>query len=188
MLPLSPASGERVGVRGSRNLACDAWSAPWGGPPCPPGATSRRAPNTVGYAAQIGPPDEPAPLPVFYVALDDGEHFRVQVDVSAREATFPADDDYFRVYTGAHLITDQGADKCDDVSVSQLGHLQQRLDYVYAAVEGTARAVEDGSGIGLQVEGIVLRADNTLLGELPGAPGWEDLPDVALADGVLPAF
>jgi hypothetical protein len=136
----------------------------------------------------MGPPDTASVPPVFYVGLDADEHFRVQVELPEREAAFSetaSEAEYFRVYTGAHLVVDQGEDKCDDVSSG--GFPGQRLDHVYTAISGTVTAFPDGTRTGLTVEGIVLHADDSLLGQ-PGAPGGDDLPDVTLADGDLPSF
>lgn len=137
---------------------------------------------------QIGPPATGADFPpVLYGGLDATERFRVQVQSLQAETTYTETvdpgGDYFFVYTGASLIVDESEDKCDDVIVNAY----QRLDYVYTAIQGTSRVVEDGDGIGLEVEGIVLRADGTLLGDY-GASGWEDLPDIVVADGTLPSL
>jgi hypothetical protein len=136
----------------------------------------------------MGPPDDASVPPVLYSGLDADEHFRVQVELPEREATFTetaSEAEYFRVYTGARLIEDQEPDKCDDtIDVDGRG---QRLDHVYTAISGTATAFADGTRIGLTVEGIVLHVDDSLL-DGDAAPGGDALPDVALADGDLPSF
>lgn len=137
--------------------------------------------------------DNPASTPegeplTVYLALDAAQHFRIQVSLPSEGALFPIEDpDFlspsFLVYTGRGLIIDNSENKCDDVIAGG----QQRLDYVYAATEGNAVLVFEGERIGLQTEGIVLHANNELLGA-PGASRWEDLPPVVLGDVTLPSL
>jgi hypothetical protein len=136
---------------------------------------------------QVGPPATGADVaPVLYAALDSGEQFRVQVQSRAGATTYTSSidfADYFLVYVGASLIVDEGENKCDDVIVNA----SQRIDYVYRAIAGASFVVDEGDRIGLEVEGVVLRADNPLLdGE--GAADWENLPEVDVDDGALPSF
>jgi hypothetical protein len=146
-----------------------------------PGFEAEIVQGWVCSGGMVEPPDTGAtttPVPVSYTALDAGETFRVQASLPSREATFPAEETsptstYLRVYTGAWLIVDDGGNKCNDV-VEMVGP-SQRIDLVYSAVEGTARAVLDGGGVALELEGVVLRPDDVTL------------PDVVV-DALLPAF
>ena len=122
---------------------------------------------------------------VFYVGLDDREHFRVQVSLGEGDGTFTEDTDLteasFRVYVGSSLIVDNGSDPCDDV----ISGGQQDIDSFYLATAGTASVVEEaGNRIGLEVRDIVLEPRFVRKGKA----GWAELPDVEVREAFLAAM
>jgi hypothetical protein len=146
---------------------------------------------TQGWVCQGGDPGGQVGAEALqYTALDADATFRFSVwlPVSEAEATFPDDPaaplgHTLFVVTGEDVVPDQGDNKCDDVVV---GSTAQVIEVTYVAVEGTVSAVQQTDGIGLQVDGLVLRP--TELEGVPAAPGWEDLPEVAVESATLPAF
>ena len=142
-----------------------------------------------GWGMMGPPPGGSDVLPVSYYALDQGEHFRLQVHLPDQEAEFsPALDlqgSTFLVYTGANLIVDDGNNKCDDV-VDVTG-VAARTDAAYRAVAGFAQAVRTDEGFGLRTEGIVLRQDNSLLG-VETSSDSEVPAEITMQDGLLPSM